>query len=123
MIKWWPTKPKERFVCTPDFVILFTLVFGWYLVTVKPRYQMIGKHTVLVPSSFGLVGIRICRNANLIAIISLCLVIHFPRITPAERPLFDANSAAIIFLFLLQQTSKHFQLLDLTIVYDLDPAV
>ena len=70
----------------------------WYSVTVKPEYQWIGKHTVLVPSSSGLGCIRIDRCANPPAEIPLRLVIHFPRITPAERPLFDANSAAGIFL-------------------------
>ena len=69
MISWRPTKPKERFVCTPDFLILFTLVVGWYLVTLKPEYQLIGKHTVLVPSNSWLVDIRIDREANLTAII------------------------------------------------------
>jgi hypothetical protein len=104
-------------------VILFTLVVGWYLVTVKTEYQWIWKNTVLVPSNSWLVGIRIDRDANLTAIILLYLVIHFPRITPAERPFFDANSATIILLFLLQQSSRYFQLLDLTIVYYLNPTV
>ena len=68
-------------------------------------------------------GIRIDRDTNLPAKIPLRLVIHFPRITPAERPFFDANSATIILLFLLQQSSRYFQLLDLTIVYYLNPTV
>ena len=78
----------EGGVCTPDFFILFPPVADWYSVTVKPEYQWIGKHTVLVPSSSGLEGIRIDRCANPPAEIPLRLVVQFPRITPAERPLF-----------------------------------
>ena len=54
----------EGEVCTPDFVILFPLVAGWNSVTVKPEYQWIGKHTVLVASSSGLGGILIDRCVN-----------------------------------------------------------
>ena len=46
-------------VSTSYLLILFPPVAVWYSVTVKPEYQWIGQHTVLVPSSSGLEGIRI----------------------------------------------------------------